>query len=137
MPQPIPFRFCTDNKYLLNIITHNQSDRISRLKLQVDGGIDFLKISLNIVSMKPGSIYSPTPNSVLSNFAIAKGHGPENYHNLKEIFNFPSIRKIFSLDSHVQIACDFKVAALLVGIQQASSKYSCPFCLWPNAGHRL
>ena len=89
-------------------------------------------MSLNIVSMKPGSLYSPTPNSVLSNFVIAMGHGPENYHNLKEIFNFPSIRKIFSLDSHVQISSDFKVAALLVGIQQASSKYPCPFCLWRN-----
>ena len=60
------------------------------------------------------------------------GHAPENYHNLKEIFDFPSIRKIFSLDSHVRISCDFKVAALLVGIQQASSKYPCPFCLWGN-----
>ena len=42
----------------LSIITHNQSDLISRLKLQVDGGNEFLKISLNIVSINPGSLYS-------------------------------------------------------------------------------
>ena len=116
-PQATQFGFCTDVKYLLDIITHNQSNQISILKLQVDGGKEFLKVPLNIVSMKTGCLYSPTPNSVLSNFVIAMGHGPENYHNPKELFSFPSISKIFSLDCHVQISCDFKVAALLVGIQ--------------------
>ena len=32
----------------------------------------------------------------------------------------------------MQIARDFKVAALLVEIQQASSNFPCPFCLWRN-----
>ena len=131
-PMPTPFGFCTDIEHLLNIITHNQSDKVSRLKLQIDGGREFLKMSLNIVPMNPGSIYSPTPKSVLSNFVIAMGHGLENYQNLKELFSFPSIQKLFLINAPVQISCDFKVAALIVGIQQASSKYPCPYCLWRN-----
>ena len=45
---------------------------------------------------------------------------------------YSSIRKLFEIDIPIPIACDFKVAALLVGIQQASSNYPCPFCLWRN-----
>ena len=90
------------------------------------------KEHIDIVSMKPGSIYSPTPNSVLTNFVIAMGKGPENYHNLKQLFMHPSVCKLFTFDFAIQIACDFKVAALLVGIQQASSNFPCPFCLWRN-----
>ena len=130
--EPTPFGFCTDNEHLLNIVTHNQLNRICRLKLNIDGGKGFLKISFNIISMKPGSIYSPTPNSVLTNFVIAMGKGPENYHNLKQLFMHPSVCKLFTFDFAIQIACDFKVAALLVGIQQASSNFPCPFCLWRN-----
>ena len=131
-PEPTPFGFCTDNEGLLNIVTHNQFNRICRLKLQIDGGKDFLKMSFNIISMKPGSLYFPTPNSVLTNFVIAMGKGPENYHNLKQLFTYPSISGLFKFDFPIQIACDFKVAALLVGIQQASSNFPCPFCLWRN-----
>ena len=95
--QPTPFRCCIDINHL-NIITHSQSDCISRLKLQVDGGKDFLKMSLNIISMSPDSLYAPTPNSVLSNFVVAMGNAPENYHNLRELFTYPSIRKLFESD---------------------------------------
>ena len=93
--QPTPFGCCIDINHLLNIITHSQSDCISRLKLQVDGGKDFLKMSLNIISMSPDSLYAPTPNSVLSNFVVAMGNAPENYHNLRELFTYPCIRKLF------------------------------------------
>ena len=72
--QPTPFGCCIDINRLLNIITHSQSDCISRLKLQVDGGKDFLKMSLNIISMSPDSLYAPTPNSVLSNLVVAMGN---------------------------------------------------------------
>ena len=72
----------------------------------------------------------PSPNSVLTNFVIAMGKGPENYYNLKQLFTY--LQKLFTFDFPVQIACDFKVAALLVGIQQASSNFPCPFCLWRN-----
>ena len=86
-------------------------------------------MSVNIISMSLDSLYTPTPNSLLSNFVIAMGHGVENYHNLKHLFTYPSIRKLFALDIPIQVSCDFKVAAILVGIQQASSNYLCPFCL--------
>ena len=130
--QPTPFVSCIDINNLLNIISNSQSDSISRMKLQVDGGKDCLKMSVNIISMHPKSLYTPTPNSVLSNFVVAMGNAPENYHNLRELFNYSSIRKLFEIDIPIQIACDFKVAALLVGIQQASSNFPCPFCLWCN-----
>ena len=130
--EPTPFGFCIDNQALSNIVTHKQFNQISRLKLHIDGGEDFLKISVNIISMKPRSLCMPYPNSVLTNFAIAMGKGPENHHNLKQLFTYPSILKLFTFFSPVQIACDFKVAALLVGIQQASSNFPCPFCLWRN-----
>ena len=57
-------------------------------------------------------------------------HGVETYHNLNQLFTYPSLRKLFALDIHIQISYDLKVAELLVGIQQASSIYLCPFCLW-------
>ena len=81
--------------------------------------------------MLPNSLYLPSPNSVLSNFIIAMGHASENSENLRSILNFTSIRKIFNLDIPIQIACDFKVVVLLVGIQPASSsKHPCPLCTW-------
>ena len=52
-----PFGFCIDNQALLNIVTHKQFNQISRLKLHIDGGKDFFKISVNIISMKPRSSY--------------------------------------------------------------------------------
>ena len=90
------------------------------------------KISFNIISMKPGRKYFPTPNSVLTNFVIAMGKGPDNYQYLKQLLKYPSVRKLFTLGFSIQIACDFKVADLLVGIQQASNNFPCPFCLWRN-----
>ena len=130
--EPTPFGFCIDNQALLNIVTHKHFNQISRLKLHIDGGKDFFKISVNINSMKPRSLFMPSPNSVLTNFLITMGKGPENYHNLKQLFTYPSIQKLFTFDFPVQIACDFKAAAMLVGIQQASSNFPCPFCLWRN-----
>ena len=58
------------------------------------------------------------------------GHAPENSESLRSLFRVTSIQDIFNLDIPIQIECDFKVAAILVGIQQASSKYPCPFCIW-------
>ena len=46
------------------------------------------------------------------------------------MFNYPSILHYLILEFQNKIACDFKVAALLVGIQQAQSKHPCPYCLW-------
>ena len=97
-PKLTSFGFCIDNGALLNIVTHNQTNRISRLKLHIDGGKDFLKTSLNIISMKPRSLYMPTPNSILTNFVIAMRKGPENYHNLKQLLIYPSIQKLFTFD---------------------------------------
>ena len=79
----VPMGICTDVERLLNIITYKQSNRILRLKAQLDGGKQFLKLSVNIVSMLPNSLYIANPNSVLSNFVIAMGHASENSENLR------------------------------------------------------
>ena len=129
-PVQTPFGFCIDIHRLLNIVTNNKAESITRLKFQLDGGQQFLKMSVNIVSVNEESRYVPNPNSVLTNFVIAIGQGPETNNNLREMFNYPSIRALFDLGIPKQIACDFKVAALLVGIQQAQSSHPCPYCLW-------
>ena len=77
--------------------------------------------------MKPRGFYMPTLNSVLNNFVIALAKDLENYHNLKQLRIYPSIQKLFAFDFPIQIACDFKIAALLVEIHQASSNFPCPF----------
>ena len=60
--EPTPFDFGIDNQALLNIVTLKQFSQISHLKLHIDVGKDFLKISVNIISMKPRSLYIPSPN---------------------------------------------------------------------------
>ena len=111
-------------------VVYNQFESITRLKFQLDGGQQFLKMSVNIISVITKSHYLPNPNSVLTNFVIAIGQAPETHNNLREMFNYPSIFSLFDIGIPKQIACDFKVAALLVGIQQAQSKHPCPYCLW-------
>ena len=43
--EPTPFGFCIDDRALLNIVTYKQFNQISRLKLYIDEGKDFLKKS--------------------------------------------------------------------------------------------
>ena len=117
-----PIGVCTDVEKLLNMITYGQSNRISRLREQLDGGKQFLKMSVNIASVLPNSLFILSPNSVLSNLLLRA----ENSVNLRSSLNITSIRNIFNLDIPIQIACDFKVAAMLVGIQKASSKHTLP-----------
>ncbi|KAF4691090.1 hypothetical protein FOZ60_016193 [Perkinsus olseni] len=110
--------------------TSGQADRITRLKLQFDGGQQFLKLSVNIVSMDDGCAYHPSPNSVLKTFVIGLGQAAETRHNLGVLFGLQPIKSLFGLGMPKQIACDLKVAALIVGIRMASCKYPCPFCLY-------
>ncbi|KAF4712629.1 hypothetical protein FOZ62_013625, partial [Perkinsus olseni] len=127
--KPTPFGICNDVNALLNVITDGEADRISRLKLQFDGGQQFLKLSVNIVTMEADSKYVPGPNSVLKNFVIGIGEGAETRDNLEQIFRCGSVKSLFNLGMPKQIACDLKVSAMLVGIQMASCKYPCPFCV--------
>ncbi|EER02729.1 hypothetical protein Pmar_PMAR008500 [Perkinsus marinus ATCC 50983] len=129
-PGPTPFGFCTDVNSLLNTVTAGEADRITRLKFQLDGGQQFLKVSINVATMDPGSRYVPKPNSVLRNFVIGMGQASETHHNLSEVFNHRWIRSLFDMGIPKIIACDLKVAAIIAGIQPASSKYPCPFCLF-------
>ncbi|EER11486.1 hypothetical protein Pmar_PMAR015675 [Perkinsus marinus ATCC 50983] len=127
-----PFGLCTDVNLLLNTVTDGEAHHITRLKFQFDGGQQFLKLSVNIVSMEEGSSYVASPNSVMKNFLIGMGQASESSHNLKELFRYQSVRRLFDLAIPKQVACDLKVSAMMVGIQTAASKYPCPFCLFLN-----
>ena len=59
-----PFGFCIGIHGLLNIVTDNQSVSITRLKFQLDGGQQFLKMSVNIVSVIEKCHYKLNPNSI-------------------------------------------------------------------------
>ncbi|KAF4652000.1 hypothetical protein FOL47_011307, partial [Perkinsus chesapeaki] len=114
-PCSTPFGLCTDINRLLNIVTEGQADRIARLKFQFDGGQQFLKLSVNIVSMEGNCNYVPSPNSVKKNFLVGMGQA-----------------ELFACGISKQVACDLKVSAMMVGIQSAASKFPCPFCLFVN-----
>ncbi|KAF4648560.1 hypothetical protein FOL47_003077, partial [Perkinsus chesapeaki] len=130
IPYSTPFGLCMDVRALLNVVTDGDADCISRLKFQLDGGRQFLKLSVNVVSIESGCPYVPGPNSVMKNFVIGLGQALETPHNLRKLFEYPSISVLFKSEMPKQIACDLKVAAMVVGIQAASCKYPCPFCLW-------
>ncbi|EER18744.1 hypothetical protein Pmar_PMAR006364 [Perkinsus marinus ATCC 50983] len=112
-----PFGLCTDVNLLLNTVTDGEAHHITRLKFQFDGGQQFLKLSVNIVSMEEGSSYVASPNSVMKNFLIGMGQASESSHNLKELFRYQSVRRLFDLAIPKQVACDLKVSAMMVGIQ--------------------
>ena len=63
-------------------------------------------------------LYTPTSNSLLSNFVIAMGHGVENYHNLKQLFTYPSIRRLFALDIPIQVSWTSKLQLYLLGFNK-------------------
>ena len=96
-PVPTPFGFCIYIHKLLNIVTNNQFESITRLKFQLEGGQQFLKMSVNIVSEIAKCHYKPNPNSVLTNFVIVIKQAPETYNNLREMFNYPSILTLFEI----------------------------------------
>ncbi|KAF4737741.1 hypothetical protein FOZ63_015811, partial [Perkinsus olseni] len=108
-----PFVFCTDINALLNIVTGGESHRITRLKLQFDGGQQFLKLSIDITTMEEGSRYMPSPNSVLKNFVIGMGQASETQKNLEQVLGHSSVKALFHLDIPKQVACDFKVSAMM------------------------
>ena len=122
--QPTPYRCCIDINNLINIITHSQSDSISRLKHQVDGGKDFLNMSVNIISMHP---------NILSNFVVATGNAPENYHYLRELFTYSFIQKLFEIDIPIQVVCDL-CSGFIRGYSRSIEQLLvlCTFCLWRN-----
>ena len=66
-------------------------------------------MSVNIISMLTESLYTPNPNSVLSNFIIAMGHTSENSESLRSLLSFTSIQNIFDLDIPIQLHAILKL----------------------------
>ncbi|XP_065641664.1 uncharacterized protein LOC105847267 isoform X1 [Hydra vulgaris] len=113
------------------------------LKLGIDGGGSFLKVSFTHIIVDEGEtpLHSPlqktiklmSPQTTKSTcvkqqllVAIAQ-NTPENYHNVKAIFDIIQVQEKCQMDSLV-ISCDLKLANILCGIQSHSSKHPCCWC---------
>ena len=113
------------------------------LKLGIDGGGSFLKVSFTHIVLEedetpPNSpvqktikLMSPPSTkatSVKQQILIALAQNtPENYHNVKAILNLIQVQEECQKDSLI-ISCDLKLANILCGIQSHSSNYPCCWC---------
>ena len=113
------------------------------LKLGIDGGGSFLKVSFTHIeleknelepqspvqkNMKTTSPLSAKATSVKQQMLVALSQDtPETYQNVKQIFGLVKIHEKSLLDSLV-ISCDLKLANILCGIQSHSSKHPCCWC---------
>jgi hypothetical protein len=106
-----------------------------QLKVGIDGGGGSLKICINITGAQENSQSTPAKKPGISNrfhqdsgvkklliVAIAEDL-QENYHNLKVMLSAINIASV-----RFSIACDFKLANILAGIQSHASAHPCCYC---------
>lgn len=106
------------------------------IKISMDGGRGFLKISLAIMDFKADDDPRSPPRkklltnqtgkstNVKSQFLVAVSEGlSENHANIQKVWSLAQIEKV----EHT-IACDMKVANILVGLQSHSCTHPCPWC---------
>ena len=109
------------------------------LKLGIDGGGSFLKVSFTHIVLEEDETPPKNPvqktiklmsppstkaTSVKQQILIAQ-NTPESYHNVKAILNLIQVQEEFQKDS---FSCDLKLANFLCGIQSHSSKHPCCWC---------
>ena len=82
-----------------------------------------LEMSLNIASMKPDSLYLPNPNSNLTNFVIALGKGPENNHNMKQLFTHPKQLFTYEITYNFDLVNNFSEDISIYYGRSISSRY--------------
>ena len=128
--------YCKNLQDLTNYVLHSRDYSPQHLvKLGIDGGGSFLKISLGIISTEEvDESKSPQQKSsrLLTN-SIARDTGvkrqlivaivedvPETYATVKVMMD-----QIHVEDVSFIISCDLKVAKILCGIQSHSSKHLC------------
>ena len=123
-------------------VSRNLGDSVI-LKLGIDGGGSFLKVSFTHIELEKNELEPQSPiqknmkltsplsakaTSVKQQMLVALSQDtPETYQNDKQIFGLIKIHEKFLLDSLV-ISCDLKLANILCGIQSHSSKHPCCWC---------
>ena len=127
-------------KYILNQRDLDPHDHIVRIGL--DGGGTFLKLCLSIFKKQDNvqlphkrhqrSVQSPfLDTGVKKSFIIGIVQSVfENYENIQKIFSH--IKNFESIKYH--ICNDLKATSIILGIQNASSKHPCPFCVVDDLG---
>lgn len=126
-----PAVFCTDiNRFIDIICAARDHDRTQCLiKLCIDGGGGFLKISLSIFSLHTQDIRSRYLDSGVKKIlivAIAQ-NVQENYPNLLKLWIKSDLRSL-RITENVTIACDLKIANCLLGLMSHGSMYPCCWC---------
>ena len=137
-----PIVYCNDIDELVVMALHHSSQKTNDvdIKLGVDGGQEFLKVTLSI-TLKPELENNEIPKKLCKcdkhackDFKDSSVHKTiisailpslnEKYHNLRFILDKLNIS---SLDCTVSE--DLKVLLQMVGKQTAISKHSCPYCI--------
>ena len=138
----IPIVYCNDIEGLVAIALHHRSQETNDvyIKLGIDGGQGFLKVTLSI-SLKPELENNKIPTKLSKcdgyackyfkdssiNKTIILAILPslnEKYYNLRLILDKLNIS---SLD--YTVSEDLKVLLQTVGKQTATSKHPCPYCM--------
>ena len=106
------------------------------VKLGLDGGGGFFKVSLGIQEMEQVLESRSPPCKKTLTSQVAKESGvkrqllvavaeevPQNYNNVRKILNL-----IYPEGAHFLISCDLKLANIICGLQSHSSSHPCTWC---------
>jgi hypothetical protein len=137
-----PIVYCNDIEELVAMVLHHRSQETNDvdIKLGVDGGQGFLKVTLSI-TLKPELKNNKIPEKLsksdgyaCKDFKDSSVHKTiilailpslnEKYHNLRLILDKLNIS---SLD--YTVSEDLKILLQMVGKQTATSKHPCPYCM--------
>jgi hypothetical protein len=136
----LPVVFANAEKLAYRVMELRNFDIFNtHIKILIDGGKDFIKVSISIFPKENGSEslsstrkrakYQETINQfqytgvkkliLLAVVPVTK----ETYNNVKTLFNLCEIHKL-----SYKLLADVKLLYTIVGMQTASATYCCPFC---------
>lgn len=124
----IPVIYCNDVPNLIERIKDTRRDEEDDLymKLGIDGGGGFLKITLSIVSRNPSVAKDSFKESGVKRLHIIAlaPNLPEKYEYISLLWN--NLLKLNNL--RYTVAGDLKIINVIVGIKAHSSSNPCPYC---------
>lgn len=123
--------YCTNVESLIERVREERSigEEHQLIKLGIDGGGGSLKITLTVMPTDPAQHRNITEKfkqggvKRLLILALVPDQ-PEKYHYVKVLWW--NLLKLNNLDAVV--ACDLKMANIMVGIMAHSSSKPCPYC---------
>ena len=121
-----PLVYCNDIQQLVEgWLKPSANKQITTLKISVDHGQDFLKISLQIIDNPKFA------NSVSHLLLLAVVEVPESREILQYIFALNSFKRLFNDPNFTIVICaDIKCHQLMLGISTGNAKFPCIFCTW-------